>query len=99
MSRLQQGPVLLLVLALFGTVVGCRPEAKVEPEAGQAQRVIVIGIDTLRSDRLSGYGYGRPTSPVIDRLAEEEGVRLRMAAHMLAVQRVAAADSLRGIYA
>jgi arylsulfatase A-like enzyme len=36
--------------------------------------VLFILVDTLRSDRLSSYGYARPTSPVIDRLAES-GVR------------------------
>ena len=30
--------------------------------------VVLITVDTLRADRLSGYGYGRPTSPAIDRL-------------------------------
>ena len=30
--------------------------------------VLLITVDTLRSDRLSGYGYRRPTSPAIDRL-------------------------------
>jgi choline-sulfatase len=30
--------------------------------------VVVITVDTLRADRLSGYGYERPTSPAIDRL-------------------------------
>jgi arylsulfatase A-like enzyme len=30
--------------------------------------VLLICIDTLRADRLSGYGYERPTSPEIDRL-------------------------------
>jgi arylsulfatase A-like enzyme len=30
---------------------------------------VVICIDTLRADRLSSYGYSRPTSPVLDRLA------------------------------
>lgn len=33
--------------------------------------VILILIDTLRADRLGCYGYGRPTSPAIDRLAAE----------------------------
>lgn len=33
--------------------------------------VILIAIDTLRADHLSGYGYRRRTSPHIDRLAEE----------------------------
>jgi arylsulfatase len=31
--------------------------------------VVLIVVDTLRADRLSSYGYGRPTSPVLDRLA------------------------------
>lgn len=46
-------------------------------EGAQASRrgprfpnVLVISIDTLRTDRLSAYGYGRPTSPHIDRLLE-----------------------------
>jgi arylsulfatase A-like enzyme len=32
---------------------------------------LVISIDTLRADRLGCYGYERPTSPQIDRLAGE----------------------------
>ena len=32
--------------------------------------VIVIVFDTLRADHLSSYGYSRPTSPEIDRLAQ-----------------------------
>ncbi len=35
----------------------------------------------------------------VESLAKEQNVRLRMAAHMLAVRRVAAADRLRGVYA
>jgi arylsulfatase A-like enzyme len=33
--------------------------------------VVLIGIDTLRADRLSCYGYPRPTSPRIDAFAAE----------------------------
>ena len=33
--------------------------------------IIVILIDTLRADHLSCYGYGRQTSPFIDRIAEQ----------------------------
>ena len=36
--------------------------------------VVLIVIDTLRADHLGAYGYPRPTSPQIDRLASE-GVR------------------------
>ena len=35
----------------------------------------------------------------VETLAKEQKVRLRMAAHMLAVRRVGKADSLRGVYA
>jgi arylsulfatase A-like enzyme len=34
-------------------------------------RFIYFDIDTLRPDHLGCYGYGRPTSPVIDALADE----------------------------
>ena len=33
--------------------------------------VILIVVDTLRADHLSGYGYARATSPTLDRLARE----------------------------
>lgn len=33
--------------------------------------VILISLDTLRADHLSCYGYGKPTTPNIDRLARE----------------------------
>ncbi len=33
--------------------------------------VIFIGVDTLRADHLGCYGYHRPTSPNIDRFAED----------------------------
>lgn len=33
--------------------------------------ILFIDIDTLRADHLGCYGYSKPTSPAIDRLAEE----------------------------
>ncbi len=33
--------------------------------------VLVIVVDTLRADHLSSYGYARPTSPTLDRMAQE----------------------------
>lgn len=33
--------------------------------------VIVFGIDSLRRDRMSGYGYGKLTTPYLDRLASQ----------------------------
>jgi len=77
--------VLLLILAiaaLAGTT-GCTTP---EPEAATPEiaplpagsNILLITVDTLRADHLSSYGYVRPTSPVIDRLAAE-GVRFDQA--------------------
>lgn len=38
---------------------------------GGAPNVVVIVVDTLRADHLSAYGYARPTSPNIDRVAQQ----------------------------
>jgi arylsulfatase A-like enzyme len=49
-----------------------QPDNGDKPETATAPRhLIVISIDTLRADHLGCYGYGRKTSPVIDKLAEE----------------------------
>jgi choline-sulfatase len=40
-------------------------------EAQPPRDVIVISIDCLRADHLGTYGYSKPTSPNIDRFAEE----------------------------
>ena len=43
----------------------------VQPATRPPRVVLWISQDTLRADRLSAYGYPRPTSPVLDRLAGE----------------------------
>lgn len=45
---------------------------------GERLNVVLISIDTLRPDHLGCYGYGRDTSPTIDRLAGA-GVRFDQA--------------------
>ncbi|MCP5059302.1 MAG: sulfatase [bacterium] len=50
------------------------PEEIVQLRERDDVNVIFILIDTLRADRLSAYGYERPTSPVMDSLARY-GVR------------------------
>jgi len=39
-----------------------------------APDVVFILVDTLRADHLSSYGYGRPTTPEIDRRLADRGV-------------------------
>ena len=60
-----------LITALAGSVVAV--EAATRPQA-----VVLITIDALRADRLSAYGYDRPTSPRIDALLDR-GLRFEHA--------------------
>ena len=39
--------------------------------AGASPNVVFLSADTLRADHLGCYGYDKPTSPVIDRLARQ----------------------------
>ena len=48
--------------------------AATDDQVSDAPNVLLILLDTLRADRLGCYGYDRPTSPVLDRVAAE-GVR------------------------
>ena len=41
--------------------------------------VVLVGIDTLRADHLSSYGYERKTSPFLDTLAESGDTRFEYA--------------------
>ncbi|MCK6529830.1 sulfatase [Myxococcota bacterium] len=45
--------------------------APAPPEAGAPPVFLLVSVDTLRADRLSAYGYPHPTSPALDRLAED----------------------------
>ncbi|HKH46954.1 MAG TPA: sulfatase [Thermoanaerobaculia bacterium] len=77
--------VLLLILAI-AALTGTLACTTHEPEAATpaiaplpaGSNILLITVDTLRADHLSSYGYVRPTSPVIDRLAAE-GVRFDQA--------------------
>jgi arylsulfatase A-like enzyme len=59
--------------------------------------VVLISIDTLRADRLSGYGYGRPTSPAIDRLLAG-GVRFDEARTVEPLTNPACSSMLTSLY-
>jgi arylsulfatase A-like enzyme len=61
-----------IALAAAVCLVGCSAG---EPRDG-LRNVLLISIDTLRSDHLGCYGYDRPTSPNIDGLARSGTVFL-----------------------
>jgi len=65
----------LLAVGAFGAVrplAGTRPPGTSGPAPDrELPSFLVIVIDTLRADHLGCYGYGRPTSPALDRLAGE----------------------------
>jgi len=67
---LKLAPVVLLLAAAVGGCVGGGPNPGAGPDAHRS--VVLIVVDTLRADRLGVYGYDeRPTSPHIDRWAEQ----------------------------
>lgn len=70
MRSLRAARVGLLVVAI-SAATSCGPEF-------QRPNIILVSIDSLRSDHLRSYGYERDTSPTIDRLAQE-GVRFETA--------------------
>ncbi len=78
--QLRSFPALLgVVLVLAGGVLGGdwlreRREASRPLPPGDPPNVLLIVLDTVRADRLSLYGYRRPTSPRLERLASR-GIR------------------------
>jgi arylsulfatase A-like enzyme len=69
--------VVVAVASQFRVHFPSRPVGTIDDLAGLRNRkpsVVFILIDTLRADRLSAYGYARPTSPVMADLARH-GVR------------------------
>ena len=78
-------PVSAIVAGVVWLILGSEPKSAEPRPKGTVEdilslrdrddlNVIFILVDTLRADRLGSYGYERPTSPNLDRLAEG-GVR------------------------
>jgi arylsulfatase len=59
--------------------------------------VVLLLVDTLRADHVSALGYGRPTSPTLDRLAAE-GVLFTRAISPAAATRPAMVSLWTGLY-
>lgn len=72
MNGLASKTHLALVLVLHAACTrATEPEPRAEPAPPGAPDLLLISIDSLRPDHLGCYGYGKPTSPFIDRLASE----------------------------
>ena len=65
-SRRSRRYSVLWSLALVVLAGSCR-----RSEDPPKPNLVLVSIDTLRPDHLTAYGYERPTSPVISRLADE----------------------------
>ena len=59
--------IAVLSLVLSGTVASARDD---QGSNATNYNILLITIDALRADHLSCYGYERPTSPHIDKIAE-----------------------------
>jgi arylsulfatase A-like enzyme len=80
-----------LIVSAIAAVTGCGLIGSDPP----ACNVLFISLDTLRADHLGCYGYDRPTSPVLDDLAEQS-VLFEMAIAQAAVTPVSHASFLTG---
>jgi arylsulfatase A-like enzyme len=83
----------LLVAALL-LLSAARPPAAVP---ARFPNLLLVTVDTLRVDRLSGYGYRRPTSPHLDRLLAG-GVRFAQARTVEPLTAPALASLLTSLY-
>jgi len=69
-TNLHAAQTKLFALLICGLVLGCRPSTTPAPRESIRQ-ILLISIDTCRSDHLSCYGFTRPTTPHLDTLAKE----------------------------
>lgn len=95
-------PVLLLGALLAAAIVQPRSapgttRAALPPDLRGRPNILLIGVDTLRADRLSCYGYSQQTSPHIDALAAD-GVLYRNALAQSSWTRPSFATILTSLY-
>ncbi len=91
------------VAALVLAGVGIAGASRSLPAAGRdvlgpaPQSLVLVVVDTLRADHLGCYGYARPTSPFLDRLAAG-GVEFLHAYAQASWTKPATASLLTGLY-
>jgi arylsulfatase A-like enzyme len=75
---MKRAPAATAIAAAALAALGCPgargpegPASRPSRASGSGRSVLLLTIDTLRSDHLGAYGYARPTSPRIDALARE----------------------------
>ncbi len=66
---------LVIVLALALAPIVCTRKT------GNGRNVIILMVDTLRADHLGYHGYGRPTTPGLDRFAEKSSAFMSHFSH------------------
>ena len=85
------------VIGLSFYLIGAGRETDTEGGKDRPRRVILFTLDTTRADYLSCYGYPRPTSPNLDRLAAS-GVRFSRAYCNIGITDPSHASILTGVY-
>ena len=86
---------LLAAIALVCVLGACGGGGDDAP--AQRPNVLLISIDSLRADHVGCYGYAKPTTPTIDRLARE-GVMFRSAVSTTSWTLPAHAAMFTGLY-
>ena len=58
------------IVACFVAMLAVSCENAPSRKSEERPNIILVSIDTLRADHIHGYGYGRETSPALDRLMQ-----------------------------
>lgn len=64
----------IMLTAVVLSSPACADRAEVPSEPAHPKNVILVLIDTLRADHTAIHGYPRPTTPILEQLAEESVV-------------------------
>jgi arylsulfatase A-like enzyme len=96
MNRRRAAAAIALPAVLAALLAGAAPLQ--EPaRAPRFPNVLIVTVDALRADRLSAYGYRRPTTPNLDRLLAA-GVRFREARTVEPLTNPAICSMLTSLY-